>query len=361
MKVLFLTRSTLYTVFGGDTVQVEGTARYLRRLGVTVDIRLAHERIDYSGYDLVHVFNLIRPADSLRHVRKSGKPYVLSTIYVDYSESEKTGGKGLPGLAAKLLSPDRLQYLKVVMRMIRNGEKIQSPAYLWLGHRRSVRKLAGEAALLLPNSESEIRRVKEDYGVRNIYMVIPNGIDTEMFETSYEQERDEKLIICVARIEARKNQLELIRAVNGTDYKLILIGRAAPNHRHYYETCRKAAGDNVSFAGFVPQEALPQYYGKAKVHVLPSWHETTGLSTLEAAYHGCNVVITGKGDTREYFGNSAWYCDPADAVSIREAIAAAASAPPDAGLREKILTSYNWKAAATRTLSAYKSILKQPC
>jgi glycosyltransferase involved in cell wall biosynthesis len=96
-----------------------------------------------------------------------------------------------------------------------------------------------------------------------------------------------------------------------------------------------------------------RYYERAKVHVLPSWFETTGLSSVEAAVMGCSIVITDKGDTREYFGNEAFYCDPADPKQILSAVEKASKAPFNESLRQKILKQYTWKQAAIQTLKAY--------
>jgi hypothetical protein len=60
MKVAFIARSSLYSVKGGDTIQIVSTAKYLRQLNVDVDIKLADEKIDYNHYDLLHFFNLIK-------------------------------------------------------------------------------------------------------------------------------------------------------------------------------------------------------------------------------------------------------------------------------------------------------------
>src|ERR1700749_3054131 len=106
MKIAFITRATLYKVRGGDTLQVIETARHLQRLGIEVDIRLTHEEIDYSVYDLLHFFNIIRPADILYHVRKSGKPFVVSSLLVDYSGYDKNYRKGIAGFFFRLLSSD---------------------------------------------------------------------------------------------------------------------------------------------------------------------------------------------------------------------------------------------------------------
>ncbi|MDZ7847526.1 MAG: hypothetical protein U5L96_12590 [Owenweeksia sp.] len=63
MKILFVARSTLFHQPGGDTVQVQQTAHFLRQKGVEVHIGLAGENLPIEQFELVHFFNLIRPAD----------------------------------------------------------------------------------------------------------------------------------------------------------------------------------------------------------------------------------------------------------------------------------------------------------
>jgi glycosyltransferase involved in cell wall biosynthesis len=360
VKILFISRATLYKDTGGDTVQVVNTARYLEKIGVQATIKLCNEKIDYLGYDLIHFFNIIRPADILIHIEKSGKPYVVSTIYVDYGEFEKKMRKGIAGFFFRLFPPDLIEYVKVIGRVIANGEKIISPSYLFLGQKKSIRKIVKGAAMLLPNSKNEYIRLQSHYKVSNAYSVIPNAIDPILFSRfSQKVPRDERLILCVGRIEGRKNQLNLIKALNETIYKLIIIGSPSANQIHYYNTCKTNAGSNICFVNGINQEALVEYYNKAKVHVLPSWFETTGLSSLEAAAMGCNIVITDKGDTKEYFEEYAYYCDPGSPASILEAVEKAASEEFNEQLREKIFTHYTWLVTAQETLKAYNNILGQ--
>lgn len=361
MKVLFLTRSTLYSVYGGDSVQVISTAKYLRKLGVEVDIKLSNEKIDYSRYDLLHIYNAIRPADALAHVKRSGKPYVLSPIYVDFYEYHKQHASGVTAMMSRYLTADQLEYAKVLARWIKNGEPIHSKEYIYLGHRKAVQRLAQGAVMLLPNSYSEHERFVNDYKVNRPYCVIYYGIDTEVFNIPElkPEPRDPMQVICVARIEGKKNQLNLIKALNNTPYQLKLIGKPAPNHMAYYEECRSIAGSNVTFIDFLPQKQLADHYLHSKVHVLASWHETCGLSSMEAAYAGCNLVITDKGDTVDYFGDHAWYCNPSSPESIYNAVKQASEAPLSMELRRKILTEYNWREAASQTLAAYELILAE--
>ena len=98
-------------------------------------------------------------------------------------------------------------------------------------------------------------------------------------------------------------------------------------------------------------------YRLARVHVLASWMETTGLVSLEAAAMGCALVVTPNGDTREYFDGAAHFCSPEDPRSIRSAVDAAYRAGPDAKLRYRILTDYTWDAAAQATARGYEMAL----
>src|SRR6185437_8923134 len=152
--------------------------------------------------------------------------------------------------------------------------------------------------MILPNSESEYRRLMQNYPCKVNYIVVPNGINPGLFEYNNSAKKDDCLVICAARIEGIKNQLNLIRALNNTRFRLLIIGAFAPNHTDYYHECKTIAAGNVTFIDHISQQDLVKYYKRAKVHVLPSWFETTGLSSIEAAAMGCNIVITEKGDTR---------------------------------------------------------------
>lgn len=356
MRVLFIARATLYTNRGGDTIQALATCKYLLQLGVDVTVKLCNEEINYESFDLIHFFNVIRPADILIHIKRSRKPYVISTVYLDYSQFERKARRGLAGFFLRSFNKDFIEYAKAVGRSVMNKEKILSKSYLVTGHRASVKYILKNAAMLLPNSESEYRRLLKDYRIKNAYQVIPNGLDEGVFHYA-QNEKEKDLVLCVARIEPFKNQLNLIRALNGTNYRLVIIGAPSTNHRSYYNQCRRAAGKNVQFINILPQQELVNYYQRAKVHVLASWFETTGLSSLEAAAMGCSIVITDKGDAKEYFTDIGFYCEPDSVDSIKAAVDRAASADCNCQLKQYIHEHYTWMIAAKKTLEAYNNVL----
>jgi len=357
MKVLMISRANLYTAPGGDTIQIVETASHLRKIGVEVDVKLTNEVIDYDQYTIVHFFNVIRPADILSHTQYIKGKYVISPIFVDYEEYEKEVRTGLLRYVNKLFSSNFIEYLKVVARVILNGEKVKSKEYLLIGHKAAIKKIIKSSSLLLPNSNNEYLRLLRKFGIEKDYIVVPNAISTEKFQAIPSPEEKEG-VLCVARFEPLKNQLNLIRAINKTTLKLTLIGKASPNSQAFYDACKmEAAGNaNIQFIEFISQDELLKFYNKAKVHVLASWFETTGLSSLEAAACGCNLVITDKGDTREYFGDDAFYCNPDDIDNILETVKKAMSAPNVSKLKDLIFKKYIWEETARQTLLGYRKI-----
>ncbi|WP_247237230.1 glycosyltransferase family 4 protein [Telluribacter sp. SYSU D00476] len=360
MRILMIARSTLFSSPGGDTTQIEMTAKYLRELGVTVDIKLSNDSLAYDSYDILHFFNIIRPDDILPHVQDTRVPFVISTIFVDYYEYEKNNRSGLLKVMNSLFDRDQIEYIKTLARSVKNGEKIKSSYYIRHGQRQSIHYLAKQAAMLLPNSHSEYQRFVNIYGISQRYQKVVNAIDPALFNNSIQPDPTYKdHVLCVGRIEGRKNQLNLIKALQGTDLKLTIIGKPSPNHLAYYQQCKElaAAAGNVQFIDHINHHNLATLYKAARVHVLPSWFETTGLSSLEAGVLDCNLVITRKGDTEEYFGDMAYYCEPDSVESIREAVLRAWREPIHPQLKEYILTNYTWQHAARQTLEAYRAVL----
>ncbi len=356
-----ISRATLFTHPGGDTVQVKKTAQYLNKLdGITVTIKTVNEKIDFSQYDLMHLFNISRPADLLGIIKKANLPYVLSTIYIDYSEAEKNHHSKFRFYLNRVFNPDQVEYIKTVARILKKQDTLTEKGYLLKGQKKSIVEIIKKAKMLLPNSENEYKRLVKAYGCENKYKVIPNAIDIEVFkniETEDVEDTYKDAIISVGQITPVKNHLNLIRALNNSKYKVFIIGSPSSNAKSYFEKCKELAAENITFIPYVEQEKLAGIYSKAKVHALASWFETTGLVSLEASYMGCNIVITDRGDQKEYFNEYAYYCDPISPASILEAVENAFNTDYNDKLKTKIEENFTWQHTANKTLEAYKQVL----
>ena len=354
-------RATLFSHPGGDTMQLTKTAEYLNKTKqVEVDIVTVDKEIDYYTYDLIHLFNICRPADLLGVIKKAHKPYFVSTVFVDFSEAEKNHYKATRRFLSRIFNFNQLEYIKAIARILKGHDKLTDISYVYKGQKQSIREILKRAEMLLPNSKSEYKRLVLAYGVAKDYRVIPNAIDISIFSADKPENKAlnkfDNAVISVGQITPVKNQLHIIKALNDTKYNVYIIGSPSSNALGYYNKCKEIAADNIKFISHLKQKELAEIFKRAKVHVLASWFETTGLVTLEAAYSGCNIVISNRGDQTEYFRDEVFYCEPSEISSITKAVDLAYNSAFNVNLKSRIETDYNWEKTALETLKAYKLV-----
>ncbi len=355
MKALWLVRDDLEQHAGGDTVQILRTAEALRARGHDVELN-AEPQPSFAGFDIVHLFHLDRLWENGSHVRRlerSNVPVVLSTIWWPTDEFDAAGRSGLQGTLARTFGASAVPTLKIAQRSFMSwsrsgGAWSQRPV---LGFERAARRLLERCAVILPNSEAEARAIRERFGLVPRVVVVPNAADSDFFTAGEGRER--RGVVCVGRIEPRKNQLTLIEALHGTQIPLTIIGRAGVHAAEYERRCRAAAGPEVEFCGALDREGVRHRLRGARVHVAPSWYETPGLASLEAALCGCRVVVTSGGCTSEYFAGDATYAEPADGESLRQAVERALEAAAEPLDASRLRQAFTWQAAATATERAY--------
>jgi glycosyltransferase involved in cell wall biosynthesis len=334
MRVVLANRSTSKRVLAGDAVQQFKTSEALRQKGVIVETAEG-SLPSLQHVDLVHLFNIIPVEETYRlflEAKKASIPVVLSPIYWE---------------------PD--EFLNHAYA--NHGSSFRE---WWEKTNEQRRILLREAKMILPNGEGELRLLKEKFGDIAPAMIIPNAADPLFYLAQPERFRRKfgngRFILSVGRISRRKNQLSLIRALSRYDYHIVFIGPV--NDFDYYRECKmEPTRCRVSFIEALPPLELASAYAAADLHALPSWYETPGLVSLEAALAGAKVVSTNRGTAYEYFGQEAWYCDPLDPATIRSAIDEALIHPGYRELRERIRVQYNWDKVAELTLAAYQQVL----
>jgi glycosyltransferase involved in cell wall biosynthesis len=354
---------------GGDTVQAFKTKSALEALGVEVEQARPEAADNLPECDLAHIFNIQMPATAwevFQAVQKTGKPVVLSPIFwevyglwYELAAAERALWRGATRLLGRRLT--RRIYIAWQERKAPASREWQLQREMLL---RSVR--------LLPNSQSEAAQLERMFALRGASAgkvdVVPNGIDPALYQTPpepsqafWKQYALRDFVLQVGTINPVKNQLGLIEALYDLPLPLVIIGHTMSAYRNYAQECRAlgARRGNTVFIDHLPYEQLPGIYALAAVHALPSWRETPGLVSLEAAAAGCRIVSTSIGSARDYFGEMAHYCDPYNRRSIRAAVEAALCSPSAPALRQHVLSHYTWDHAAQATLSAYKRALGQ--
>jgi glycosyltransferase involved in cell wall biosynthesis len=192
--------------------------------------------------------------------------------------------------------------------------------------------------------------------------IVPNGADRrfasadpELFRARY---GGKPFVLCVGRIEPRKNQLTLVRALANTGLRLVLVGDTVPGHERYAEQCRREVGADAHFVGRLATDdpLLASAYAACACLALVSWYETPGLAALEAAMTGTPLVLPQGGCAAEYFGKRAEYVPPDDAGTIRGAVLRAAARPRDPETARLVADYFTWQKVAQATAEAYASL-----
>lgn len=328
MRVLLCIRNDYYRNFAGDSMQAVKTAQYLRKMGIEVDINDGFI-LDYSKYDIIHLFNLTRIGETYNYYKRAKnykKNIVLSSVYWD---------------------------LKRYYNYINDLDSIK----LWdkcKGYRLEI--LEG-CKSIYPNSKVEGEIIRKEFGKWVPYSIIYNGIETQNEEVPLynfkERFKLDNYVLCVGRICYRKNQLVLAKICSDLGLQLVLIGNV--NDKEYFNKC--ISYNNVKYLGFMDSYNIYNAYRSCEVHVLPSFVETPGLSSLEAAAAGCNIVSTSEGSTVEYFDDMVEYCNPYSENSIKESIVKAIKRTKTEKLKNHIIYNFNWETCIKELYNSYNQII----
>ncbi|MCM8711267.1 glycosyltransferase [Clostridium sp. SYSU_GA19001] len=328
MRILLCVRGDYLKSFAGDSKIVLMTAKYLRKLGAEVDINNG-DIVDYSKYDIVHLFNLTRMGETYKYYKqahKQNKNIVITPIYWN---------------------------LKKYYEYRNELENIK----LWEKCRLYREEILKGCKIVYPNSEIEREMIYKEFNKNILCKVVHHGVEVEHDETPlYDLKGRYSLnnyVLCVARITPQKNQLALAKACSKLGVSLVLIGNI--NDKAYFEQCMKYK--NVVYLGFMDSYHIYNAYRFSKLHVLISFMEIPGLSSLEAAASGCNIVSTSEGSAKEYFNNMAQYADPYDEGNIEFVIENGLKQNKSSKLKKYVLENYSWDKCIQELYNSYKKVL----
>ncbi len=360
LRVLMQIREGAFEHRGGDTVLLECLREELQKKGVHVDVDETGE-IDLNSYDLIHIYNFATPEVTEAFAKKAASaniPYVVQTLYEDK-----------PSYYNQMFS----QFAAIELYVQRGQPQEQWSTY---EHAGTLAKpcdkwdntwTANHAEALITTGANEAAALRRDYpNAKRIdichlgsnYVPLGDGGDLFTKETGLKD-----FVLCVGRLERRKNQLMLLKALENSDLPLVFLTAGMTYEPEYVEVIKqfKRKGETHYF-GHVEKEMLSSAYSAAKVHALPSWYELPGLVSLEAAKAGAQVVVTDYGTARDYYGDNAFYCEPHNAESIKIAVHEAyAAADSDADRTKNIQTQvskFTWDKTATGVLEVYREVVE---
>jgi|GEM_PF-824604 glycosyltransferase involved in cell wall biosynthesis len=350
----------------GPRMRIVKTLLALRKAGIAVDLSLSSHP-QCKSYDLVHIFHHAwKTEDNLRQAvcaKFHGLPVVVSAIYMELSETN-FALRAIPRIFSVPLEAEREALLASLAegRLSIRGLAQGDPIPVRPGIEEAQKALFELADHLIGLSLTEIRQIGLALNVHKPFTIVPNcadpgvfaGADPAGFVARYGL-RD--FVISVGHIEGRKNQLMLLYALRGTGLPVVVVGAPHRSDPAYFDLCRQYAPAGTLFISQLSQPELASAFAAARVHALPSWTEGASLAGIEAAMAGCNIVVGDRAGEWEYYGEEAFYCNPASVSSIRAAVERAfRAADPERRerIRKRVLAEFTFENAAARTLQAYE-------
>ena len=154
---------------------------------------------------------------------------------------------------------------------------------------------------------ASMKKIIENYGIKNRIEVIPNAIhlisfkeDDELKRTEirkkYNLKENDKIILFVGRVASEKSIDRIIKALaiikkRNTDKEKLLIVGNGPAMDELKQLARTLkVEEDVIFAGTISYEEIQHYYKMAYVFTIASTTETFGIVTIEALASGVPVV-----------------------------------------------------------------------
>ncbi|RZJ66087.1 MAG: glycosyltransferase family 1 protein [Flavobacterium sp.] len=225
---------------------------------------------------------------------------------------------------------------------------------------KTINKIREKRALenadaLLSVSRYTATVTRELFGLSREFTVIPNGIDTLVFQPSSVKEAPQSLLYFGTLIR-KKGLLELPFIFNevisrNPNAKLILIGKDATDVATGGDSTWKLmqplfssdALENVNYIGPVSYDLMQNHIAAANVCVFPSFAEALPVSWIEAMAMGKAIVASNIGWAPEVIenGTDGFLSDPKDHIDYAQNITTLLA---DDQLRSRISTAAREKA-----------------
>ncbi len=240
------------------------------------------------------------------------------------------------------------------------------------------KKLIHECQRIIVATQREKQELIYHYSASpKILSVIPCGVNLQIFkpvDKLIAREKlgfhNEKIILFVGRIEPLKGIDNLISAVSSLpqniNARLVIAGgdyRSQSELERLQILSRQLQVENsIKFVGPVNQKELPVYYSAADICVVPSYHESFGLVTLESLACGTPVVTTKVGGAEEIIiqGGNGYIVENNNPSLLSEKIAILLYRPVIYENTMKIRASVadlSWSAMTDKIVNVYQKTL----
>lgn len=314
----------------GSKMQARIWAEELVRKGHQVDLIDPWGHYDWKSYDVIHVFGLGLWNHDIIHWGSGINPNFVFSPIIDTN---------IPMWKYRIITHLGIRKLHMYTQNY------------------ALRSLKDDIKLFFARSTYESDYLHRGYGVAHEKIsIVPLSYRKDHYDPSVKKEPF--CMFAGTMTQPRKNVPNLIKAAKKYGFPLKLVGNTGNAESEANLRALIGGAQNIEILGFVSDEELIGLYNRAKVFALPSQNEGVGLVALEAAIHGCNIVITKLGGPKEYYEEGcAQLVDPYDIDDIGQAIMRALSDnSSQPGLRASLIEKYNVSSCVAQLIAAYRRV-----
>jgi len=194
----------------------------------------------------------------------------------------------LAGLKIGKMKPDRKL---VVTGHYHGGGHTAFRNVLWSFWRSKVKNLLDMADVIHCVSQSEKRRVLKDYpGSEEKIVVIPNGVDEDVFTYKWQGQRSNYMLYA-GRIEKYKKLDEAVKLSKKMNLKLTILGQG-PYKEKLRKKAEKLYPNGVEFKDFLPRQRYLETLANARYAINLSNKEAYSIFIAEALAIGTPAIVS---------------------------------------------------------------------
>ncbi|MCE3074406.1 glycosyltransferase family 4 protein [Chryseobacterium gwangjuense] len=131
----------------------------------------------------------------------------------------------------------------------------------------------------------------------------------------------ERFILNVGTIEDRKNLLNIVKGINGTDIPLVVVGKKTKYYQKIAAFIQKNKMEKqIHFLEGVLMDELAVIYKSADIFVYPSFFEGFGIPVIEALFSKTVTITSNTSCLPEAGGPDSVYIDPQNHLDIQSKI-----------------------------------------
>ncbi|MFH1671593.1 MAG: glycosyltransferase family 4 protein [Candidatus Portnoybacteria bacterium] len=216
---------------------------------------------------------------------------------------------------------------------------------------------------------SDLKKRALENGVKVPVILVPNGVNLEIFKPGEKKDGGKKIVLTVSRLVEKNGVDDLIKAGKylDFDFKILIIGDGPDRDKLKGLVKKMDLGEKVEFLirQDIPQRELVKYYETADVFVRPSISEGLGNVFLEAMATGLPIIGTPVGGIPDFLidRETGLFCQVGNPESVAQKIKEILE---DSQLREKLIKNglelvrekYNWNNIAFKMEEVFQNIIQ---